>query len=190
MTSQIEALKAAECDRILLVSNPPEGELALKAIAEAAAKADDFNPQVVSHWGIQGSGSDFVDKTGIDVIKPLNLNVITTVDLQNIENTRILNFLKKYRDVFGESALDQGGQPGVAHSYDAMLLLAAAVKQAGSNDSEKIRTALENLPRIEGLVGTYNPAFTKANHDALHPEDLGFGTFAANGSIVRNSNRD
>ena len=67
-----------------------------------------------------------------------------------------------------------------AHAYDGMLLLAAAMKKAKlslkagdlASDRRKIRDALENgLGPVKGLIKSYNPAFTKDNHDSVGSSD-------------------
>jgi branched-chain amino acid transport system substrate-binding protein len=61
-----------------------------------------------------------------------------------------------------------------------MLILAEAIKRARissspanlSEDRKKIREALEaKLGPVRGLIKTYNPAFTKDNHDSVGPDD-------------------
>lgn len=55
-----------------------------------------------------------------------------------------------------------------AQGYDTMLLLAAAIRQAGSTDGAKIRAALENLnERVQGVVTTYERPFTAQDHEAI-----------------------
>jgi branched-chain amino acid transport system substrate-binding protein len=65
---------------------------------------------------------------------------------------------------------------GIAgHSYDAVLLLAAAIKQAGSTDGEKIKAALENLNTpVEGVMKTYNKPFSATVHEGLSSGDYRF----------------
>jgi branched-chain amino acid transport system substrate-binding protein len=61
---------------------------------------------------------------------------------------------------------------GTANAYDAMHLLALAIEQAGSTDSNAVRSALENLKATyQGLIKTYTLPFTPENHDALGPND-------------------
>jgi len=55
-----------------------------------------------------------------------------------------------------------------AQGYDSVYLLAAAIKQAGSTDGPKIKTALENLATtVDGVVTTYSKPFSKGDHDAI-----------------------
>ena len=67
-----------------------------------------------------------------------------------------------------------------AHAYDGMLLLGAAMKKASlsfgsedlASDRKRIRDALESgLSPVKGLIKTYDPAFTKDDHDSVGPED-------------------
>jgi branched-chain amino acid transport system substrate-binding protein len=55
-----------------------------------------------------------------------------------------------------------------AQGYDSILLLAAAIKQAGTTDGDKVRAALENLnTKVEGVVTTYDKPFTRDDHEAI-----------------------
>ncbi|MGI9301131.1 MAG: ABC transporter substrate-binding protein [Gammaproteobacteria bacterium] len=67
-----------------------------------------------------------------------------------------------------------------AHAYDGMLLLAAAMNKTDlsfkdgdlEEDRAKIRDSLEaDLGPVRGLIKTYEPAFTKDNHDSVGPSD-------------------
>lgn len=59
---------------------------------------------------------------------------------------------------------------GVANVYDG-LMLAMGIDAAGSTDGDKIRAALEGLGKYDGLIKTYDPPFSHANHDALDSAD-------------------
>jgi branched-chain amino acid transport system substrate-binding protein len=67
-----------------------------------------------------------------------------------------------------------------AHAYDGMTLLAAAMAKAHlsydkaslAEDRQKIREVLEKgLGPVKGLIKTYDPAFTKDNHDSVLAAD-------------------
>ena len=52
-----------------------------------------------------------------------------------------------------------------AHSYDAVMLLAAAMKQANTTDGAKVREALENLQGThDGIMKTYTKPFSSHEH--------------------------
>jgi len=69
-----------------------------------------------------------------------------------------------------------------AQGYDAVLLFAAAVKQAGTTDSKAIRDALENLKDpVDGVIATWNKPYSKWNpadvttHEAFRREQVVMG---------------
>ncbi len=74
----------------------------------------------------------------------------------------ILAYLGKYNLKRMSSAVS------AAQGYDAMLILAAAIRQADSTEGTKIRAALEDLKgRIPGVVSTYERPFAKSDHEAV-----------------------
>lgn len=60
-----------------------------------------------------------------------------------------------------------------AQSYDSVMLLASAIKVAGSTDGSKLAAALEsNLPDTQGIIKLYQKPFSKASHEALSVSDF------------------
>jgi len=60
-----------------------------------------------------------------------------------------------------------------AQGYDALLLLAAAIRQAGSTDGPRIKAALENLKeKVEGVVQIYDRPFSPGDHEAIDRLDV------------------
>jgi branched-chain amino acid transport system substrate-binding protein len=59
---------------------------------------------------------------------------------------------------------------GTANSYDAVYIIAEALKIAGSYDKTKLRDAFYQV-KYEGIIANYNPAFerTAERHDAILP---------------------
>lgn len=77
-----------------------------------------------------------------------------------------------------------------AQSYDAVLLLAAAMRQAGSTAGPAIRAALENLVApVEGAITRYEHPFTLTRHEALTRRDVAIGVVQA-GRVVRDRPSD
>lgn len=98
---------------------------------------------------------------------------------------RLPDFLRRYRARYGLAASDPVPSPvGTVHAYDATMLAAKAVAQAGRNDHEAIRAALENLPSYNGLMQSYRQPFTPASHEALAHARLHLARFDAAGRIV------
>ncbi len=74
------------------------------------------------------------------------------------DNPAVLEFIKAYQAMHNET-------PGMhaAMTYDTMKLIAQAITDAGSEDPEAIRNALENLTTFHGMSG--DMSFTET-HDA------------------------
>ena len=81
-------------------------------------------------------------------------------------NSRRTEFIVTY---LGKNNLKRiSSAVSAAQGYDTMLLLAAAIRQAGSTAGPKIRAALENLEdRVPGVVTTYERPFTAQDHEAI-----------------------
>ncbi|MBI5068114.1 MAG: ABC transporter substrate-binding protein [Deltaproteobacteria bacterium] len=75
----------------------------------------------------------------------------------------LVAYKKGYEARFKEDVSTFGG-----HGYDAMLLLAEAVKKAGSTDKEKVRAALEGLTGLVGTAGVFKMSAT--DHNGLDVE--------------------
>jgi branched-chain amino acid transport system substrate-binding protein len=53
------------------------------------------------------------------------------------------------------------------------MLLAAAIRQAGTTDGDKLSAALENQTAdVQGVVKLYRKTFSKANHEGLSVADF------------------
>ncbi len=65
---------------------------------------------------------------------------------------------KKYPEI--KSLADVTPAVGIANAYDAMHLMALAIAKAGSTEGPKIREALYDIDKYEGLIKTYTKPFT------------------------------
>lgn len=73
----------------------------------------------------------------------------------------------KAKTTLGEPPIAQASQ-----SYDAIMLLAKAIEQAGSTDGPAIKQALENLEQPhEGLMKTYDKPFSSSAREGLGAGD-------------------
>jgi branched-chain amino acid transport system substrate-binding protein len=72
----------------------------------------------------------------------------------------LVEYKKDYEGQYKEDASTFGG-----HAYDAILLLAEAVKKAGSADRDKVRDALEGLKGVVGTAGVFN--MSAKDHNGL-----------------------
>ena len=163
MTPQLQRLRAAGADAIILVGNAAPGAQVLKGMQRMG-----WSAPVVSHWGI--SGGRFTELAGSWAGRVHFIQTYSFFGKQGPVREKVVAALKaKYPDV--KSVGDIIPPVGVANAYDAMRLLAMAIDAAGSTDGDKIRLSLENLGRYEGLIKTYDKPFSTANHDALGSAD-------------------
>jgi branched-chain amino acid transport system substrate-binding protein len=163
MVPQLSRLKAGGADAVFLVANPAPASQVMKSIQRMG-----WNVPVVSHWGI--SGGRFPELAGPMAEKVDFVQTFSFFGQLNPVGQKVLAALKaKYPDIKGPG--DVVPPVGVANAYDAMNLVALAIEKAGSTDGEKIRQALYQIERYEGLIKTYAKPFTPTNHDALNEND-------------------
>jgi branched-chain amino acid transport system substrate-binding protein len=164
MVAQLERLKGAGADSLILVANAQPGAQVMKSRERMG-----WTVPVISHWGI--SGGRFPELAGPTAGQADFVQTYSFFGKQGPVGQRVLAELeKKYPEIKGPE--DVFSPVGTANAYDAMHLLALGIAQAGSTDGDAIRSALEELKtQYEGLIKTYATPFTSSNHDALGPDD-------------------
>jgi branched-chain amino acid transport system substrate-binding protein len=163
MTPQLQRLRAAGADSLILVGNAAPGAQVIKSLQRSA-----WTVPVVSHWGI--SGGRFPELAGSWAGKVQFVQTYSFFGPQNDAGKRVLAALMaKYPDIKGPG--DVTPPVGVANAYDAMHLTALALAKAGSSDGAKLREGFLNIESYQGLIKTYTKPFTDENHDALNEND-------------------
>lgn len=160
MTSQLNKMKAAGVETILVwAQGTPNGQL-----VRSMEKINYF-PTLLTSWA--ADNITFFDAAGKNLAsKPIFMRTMVnpTTPAQKALYDRTVAKLA------APSAF-----PFVAHGYDAVLLVAEAIKQAGGTDGQKLKDALESLNTpVNGVMKTYNKPFNKTNHEALTAADLAF----------------
>jgi branched-chain amino acid transport system substrate-binding protein len=157
MTSQLLKAKEAGAEVILTYAIGPE----LAQIANGMAKLGWKKPMIGS-WTL--SMANFIDtagKNGEGALMPQTF-------IQEPNTAKRKAFIDAYLKEFKPKNNRIDSPVSAAQGYDSIYLLAAAIKQAGSTDGEKIREALENLnEKVTGLITVYDHPFTKADHEAI-----------------------
>ena len=72
----------------------------------------------------------------------------------------LVNYKRAYEAKYKEDASTFGG-----HAYDAFLVVAEAVKKAGTVDKNKVRDAIEGIKGLAGTGGVFN--FSPTDHNGL-----------------------
>ena len=181
LSDQIDRLKKAGADVIMLVANPDEGLAAIRAMA--SLPKDERLP-IISHWGITGNDFYHMDPYSIASV---DLSFLQTFSFYNPPfPDRAKALFDAYCATFRScsSKADVISPVGTAHAYDIVKIVARAIEQAGTTERTAVRDALEHLGRYDGLVRTYDPPFSPVDHDALDVADFQIARFGPRGEIL------
>lgn len=170
-------LQAKNYDSIIMVLNSQEAQRVVSYMGER-----NINIPIISHWGIVGDSFFKVNK---QYLPNIDLRFIQTFSLLENKKNEALALAQNYLQSYGKSSDEKiNALTGVAQAYDAVMLLAHAVQNSKSFDSNKIKDSLENLDTYEGAIKAYKKPFSKTDHDALSIEDFFMAKFDTNGNIV------
>lgn len=157
MTPQLLKAKEAGAEVILTYGIGPE----LAQIANGMAKLGWKKP-LIGSWTL--SMANFIDTAG----KNSEGARMPETFIQSPNNPKRKAFIEAYLKDFKPKNGRIDSPVSAAQGYDSMYLLAAAMKQAGSTDGQKVREALENLnTKVEGLITTYDRPYSKTDHEAI-----------------------
>lgn len=158
MTSQLNKMKAANVDTIVVWAQGTP-------IAQLMRSMEKINyfPLVLSSWA--ADNVTFYDAAGKTLAeKPLFMRTVSESKTPAQQ---------KLYDRVGSQLKAPSSFSFALHGYDSVQIAAAAIKQAGSTDGAAVRVALEDLKTpVPGLLKTYNPPFTKTQHEALTAKDF------------------
>jgi branched-chain amino acid transport system substrate-binding protein len=158
MTSQLNKLKAAGVDTVVVWAQGTP-------IAQLMRSMDKINyfPNVLTSWA--ADNVTFYDAAGKTLAeKPLFMRTVSESHSPAQQ---------KLYDRVGSKLKAPSAFSFALHGYDSVLLYAAAIKQAGTTDGPAVKAALEDLKApVNGLLKTYNHAFSKTQHEALTAKDF------------------
>lgn len=160
MTSQLNKMKAAGVETIIVwAQGTPNGQL-----IRSMEKINYF-PTLLTSWA--SDNITFFDAAGKNLAsKPIFMRTMVSPSTP----AQKALYERTVAKLAAPSAF-----PFVVHGYDAVLLVAEAIKQAGGTDGQKLKDALENLNApVNGVMKTYNKPFSKTDHEALTAGDLAF----------------
>lgn len=164
MSSQIAKAKESGAKGLVVWGIGPE-------VAVLAKQRVQFGWNVPMSSGWTTSMSNFIDAAG----KAGNGVHMPATYLQFSASTpKQKEFNEAAGKIFGKEVL--GTSIAAAQAYDAFKLYEAAVVQANSFDSDKVRVALESLQKpVDGIITTYKKPFSAGDHDAQTVETVGLG---------------
>ena len=156
MTAQLVKAKSGGAQAILIWGIGPE----LAAVANGMAKLGMKEP-LIGGWTL--SMSNYIDNAG----KNGNGTLMPQTFIEEPITPQAKKFIDAYHKAYNVTRIPS--PVSAAQGYDAVLIFAAAVKQARSTDTHKIKEALEDLKDpVPGVIATWQKPFSKwdpANED-------------------------
>ena len=169
---QLTRLKSAGADTLFLVGNVGPSAQVVKSLDRMGWKVP-----IVSHWG--PAGGRFTELAGPSAPSVHFVQTYSFFGKQSPVGTKVLKMLMaKYPDIKGPG--DVTPAVGVANAYDAMHLVALAIRNADSTDGAKVREGFYKIASYDGLIKSYKSPFTPANHDAINENDYIWTQFIDN----------
>jgi len=160
---QLTRLKSAGADCLFLVGNVGPSAQVVKSLDRMGWK-----PPIVSHWG--PAGGRFTELAGPSAPSVHFVQTYSFFGKQTPVGEKVLKALMaKYPDIKGPG--DVTPAVGVANAYDAMMLTALAIQNAGKLDGPAIREGYYKIGSYQGLIKNYNKPFSPQNHDAVNEND-------------------
>jgi branched-chain amino acid transport system substrate-binding protein len=165
MTSQLLKAKQAGAEAVLTYGIGPE----LAQIANGMEKLG-WKVPMIGSWTL--AMANFVDNAG----KNGEGTRMPQTFIQDANTPKRKAFIDAYTKAYNPPGGRMPSAVSAAQGYDSILLLAAAIKQAGSTEGPKIVAALENLgTKVEGVVTTYDKPYSKTDHEAINFNNTVFG---------------
>lgn len=155
MTRQLMRAREAGAEALLLYGIGPE----LAQIANGAAKLG-WPVPIIGGWPL--SMSNFIDSAG-----PNGEGArMPQTFIQEPSTPKRRAFIEAWQKL---SRAERMPSPSAAaQGYDGMLLLAAAIRQAGTTHGSRVRDALENLKaKVDGVIMAYEHPFSRTDHEAI-----------------------
>lgn len=169
MTSQLLSAKSKGAQAILIWGIGPE----LAAVSNGMAKLEMKMP-LIGGWTL--SMSNYIDNSG----KNGNGTLMPQTFIEEAITPKAKNFIEGYHKAYNVTRIPS--PVSAAQGYDAVYILAAAINQAQSSDTHKVKEALEDLhDPVKGVIETWRHPFSKwdpANeqtHEAFRRENAVMG---------------
>ncbi|ABM56082.1 Extracellular ligand-binding receptor [Verminephrobacter eiseniae EF01-2] len=168
MTSQLSKIKAAGADTLIIYGLADANAYVLRSMEKV-----NYFPVTLGAWG--NINTPLLQLAGPALAAKLIFTASSTATSTPKAAALNARLLDKHPKMTAFVT--------AAQAYDAVLLLATAMKAAGSTQGPQVQQALENLPQVEGIVKTYDKPFGKTNHEALSVADFHLAQWQA-GRVV------
>ncbi|HET7318860.1 MAG TPA: ABC transporter substrate-binding protein [Nitrospirota bacterium] len=156
LTAEVTKLKAKGVQAIVNWSIEPAQSIVIKNARQTGMTIPIFQ----SHGFANIQYARTAGSAAEGVIFPASRIVVSdALPEKNPQKPVIMAYKKAYEAKYHEDVSTFGG-----HAYDAMMILARAIREAGA-DREKVRSAVENMKNFIGTAGVFN--FSPTDHNGL-----------------------
>lgn len=161
MTSQLAKIRDAGADTLLIYGLADGNAQTLRSMEKI-----NYMPTAIGTWG--NMSSVLVNTAGKKLAEHLVFATSTAED----SNPRAAALAVRVRERYPSMVTFVSA----AQAYDSVMLVAAAIKQAGTTDGTKLAATLESaMPDVQGVVKLYKKPFSKADHEGLGVDDFHLG---------------
>jgi branched-chain amino acid transport system substrate-binding protein len=156
LTAEVTKLKAKGVQAVVNWSIEPAQSIVIKNARQSGIKVPIFQ----SHGFANIQYAKAAGSAAEGVIFPASKIIVADVlPAKNPQKPIIMAYKKAYEAKYNEDVSTFGG-----HTYDAMMILARAIREAGF-DKEKVRNAIEHMKNFIGTAGIFN--FSPTDHNGL-----------------------
>ena len=156
LTAEVTKLKAARVQAVVNWSIEPAQSILLKNARQIGLSVPIFQ----SHGFANIQYAKAAGAAAEGVLFPASRLVVADVlDARHPQKTVVMEYKRSYEAAYREDVSTFGG-----HGYDALMILARAVREAGT-DRERVRAAIETMKGYVGTAGVFT--FSAADHNGL-----------------------
>jgi branched-chain amino acid transport system substrate-binding protein len=158
MTSQLAKIRDAGADTVIVYGLADANAQLLRSMEKI-----NYMPLTLGTWG--NMSTPLLNVAG----KKLAEHIVFATSTAEDSNPRAVALAARVRERYPQMPTFVAA----AQSYDAVMLLASAIRKAGTTDGEKVAAVLDNgVPETQGVVKLYTKPFAKGDHEALGVQDF------------------
>jgi branched-chain amino acid transport system substrate-binding protein len=158
MTSQLAKIRDSGADTVVVYGLADANAQLLRSMEKI-----NYFPTTLGTWG--NMSTPLLNIAG----KKLAEHIIFATSTAEDSNARAVALAARVRERYPQMPTFVAA----AQSYDSVMLLAAAIRKAGSTDGEKVAAVLESgLPDTQGVIKLYSKPFARGDHEALGVADF------------------
>jgi len=158
MTSQLAKIRESGADTLVIYGLADANAQLLRSMEKI-----NYFPVTLGTWG--NMSTPLLNIAG----RKLSEQIIFATSTAEDSNPRAVALAARVRERYPQMPTFVAA----AQAYDSVMLLARAIRQAGTTDGEKVAAALEaGGADLQGVVKLYKKPFTKASHEGLSVEDF------------------